>query len=164
MVVANITFPLINSMKKFVLKVKQEECLSIMTWQPRSPSPKMRSPSVTTITWILLSGQFFKTSRIFPLYGYYVKSKFMHYRCRTAKKKDSDHTSLSDLCIDPEDAWRYFHISGKLHQQLECKLLEEVPQHYQSVAYRTVFHFSPVNPKHKNDDKLLLFQILSSTS
>lgn len=94
MVVANITFPLINSMKKFVLKVKQEECLSIMTWQPRSPSPKMRSPSVTTITWILLSGQFFKTSRIFPLYGYYIKSKFMHYRCRTAKEREWPYFSF----------------------------------------------------------------------
>ena len=40
---------------------------SIDTWQPRSPSPKIRSPSVTTITWMLLSPQFFNTSRILPL-------------------------------------------------------------------------------------------------
>lgn len=46
------------------IEIQNQKC---HTWQPRSPSPKIRSPSVTTITWIDFSGQFFKTSRIFPL-------------------------------------------------------------------------------------------------
>lgn len=44
-----------------------QKCSITHTWHPRSPSPKMRSPSVTTITWIDFSGQFFNTSRILPL-------------------------------------------------------------------------------------------------
>jgi hypothetical protein len=41
--------------------------MSINTWQPRSPSPKIHSPSVTTMTWIFLSSQFFDALRILPL-------------------------------------------------------------------------------------------------
>lgn len=47
--------------------VLNNKLLIELTWQPRSPSPKIRSPSVTTMTWIFFSGQFLKTSRIFPL-------------------------------------------------------------------------------------------------
>lgn len=37
------------------------------TWHPRSPSPKMRPPSVTTIASTFFSGQFFRQSKICPL-------------------------------------------------------------------------------------------------
>ncbi len=38
-----------------------------LTWRPRSPSPRIRSPSVTTITCTFFSGQFFRMSRTLPL-------------------------------------------------------------------------------------------------
>jgi hypothetical protein len=48
------------------IEIQNQKC---HTWQPRSPSPNIRSPSVTTITWTVFSGQFFKTSKIFSLKG-----------------------------------------------------------------------------------------------
>lgn len=64
-------------------------------------------------------------------------------------------TSLSSLYKDPEDAWRWIHISGKLHQQLEYKQPGVTPQHDQLEACKTTFHFSPAtqhitNEKHYN--------------
>lgn len=58
--------PKLSAWKSSFLETKS--VISIYsTWQPRSPSPKILSPSVTTITWIFFSGQFFSTSRILPL-------------------------------------------------------------------------------------------------
>ena len=59
------------------------------------------------------------------------------------------HTFLSNLCKDPEGAWRCSHISGKPHQQLEYRQLGAIPQHYQQEVCRTAFHSSPVNQKQK---------------
>jgi len=44
------------------------------TWRPRSPSPRIRSPSVTTITSTFFSGQFFRISRTLPLKKDYHKN------------------------------------------------------------------------------------------
>jgi len=121
--------------------------IQVNTWHPRSPSPKIRSPSVTTITWILLSGQFFNTSRTFPL----KKGKQLNdpaLKCspklHTSHMNKEIYTSLSNLWKDPEDAWRCSHISGKPHQQQEYTQLEAVPQHDQLEVCKTAFHSSPV--------------------
>jgi hypothetical protein len=41
------------------------------TWTPRSPRPRIRSPSVTTMTPTSFSGQFFKISSTLPLLTYH---------------------------------------------------------------------------------------------
>lgn len=41
------------------------------TWTPRSPRPRIRSPSVTTMTPTSFSGQFFKISSTLPLLKYH---------------------------------------------------------------------------------------------
>jgi len=64
-------------------------------------------------------------------------------------------TFLSSLYKDLEDAWRWTHISGKLHQLLGYKQPEVTPRHDQLEACKTTFHFSPAtqhipNVKHYN--------------
>lgn len=116
-----------------------------ITWQPRSPSPKIRSPSVTTITWIFLSGQFFNTSRIFPLQ--WLRLSFLgqtYVLIIKIKRKENLLTSHSNWCKDPEDAWICCHISGKPRQQLECKQLGATPRHCRWEVCRIAFDFSPV--------------------
>ena len=56
-----------NCIKRSFPKVYRDRINVPVTWQPRSPRPKILSPSVATITWIFLWGQFFSTSRILPL-------------------------------------------------------------------------------------------------
>ena len=51
----------------------QQMCTSVYTWHPRSPRPKILSPSVTTMTWIFFWGQFLRTSWIFPLHRLHIR-------------------------------------------------------------------------------------------
>lgn len=120
-----------------------------ITWQPRSPSPKIRSPSVTTMTWMFFSGQFLSTSRILPLYTsakrnrtiilrWIIDTVYKNSIISAYQKLKEDKgtiemklTSLSSLYKVPEDAWRWTHISGKLHQQSEYKQPGVTPQHDQ---------------------------------
>lgn len=117
----------------------------MITWQPRSPSPKILSPSVTTMTWIDLSGQFLKTSRIFPLH--HQKCSLLVQKIQQNKTPNWELTFLLSLYINPGAAWRDSHIFGKLLQQLECTQLGGAPPHYQWVACKTISHFSPINTK-----------------
>jgi hypothetical protein len=55
-----------NAVHKGITQGERETAES-GTWTPRSPSPRMRSPSVTTMTSTFFSGQFFNISSALPL-------------------------------------------------------------------------------------------------